>query len=220
MIQETLQRFLIWALPLLFAITIHEVAHGWVALKFGDRTAQMLGRLTLNPLKHIDLIGTVIVPAMLFFLGGFIFGWAKPVPITWENLKNQKRDMALVSLAGPIANLLMAIIWAFVAKLGEFLLPESYSFGLALSYMGQAGIIINMMLMILNLLPIPPLDGSRVVSSLLPGRLAYKYNLLAPFGIFILLGLIFLGVLSRIIAPLLYLSYGFFINVFHLTPVS
>ncbi len=199
---DFLQKVVIWSIPILFAVTVHEVAHGWVASKLGDPTAKMLGRLTLNPLKHIDLVGTIIVPLILLMLGGFIFGWAKPVPITWQNLKNPKRDTALVALAGPMANLLMALLWALITKLGLYLTPENI-FGLVLITMGSVGITINIVLMVLNLLPIPPLDGSRVVASVLPGRLAYRYNLLEPFGFFILLFLLATGVLGYIMYPII-----------------
>ena len=182
-----IQTIAIWALPILFAITVHEVAHGWVASKFGDPTAKMLGRLTLNPLKHIDLFGTIIVPIILLSLGGFIFGWAKPVPVDPKNLHHPKRDMAFVSIAGIIANFLMAIIWALFAKLGLFLASRGFHQLMPLIYMGQAGVSINLWLMIFNLLPIPPLDGSHIIMAFLPEKLAYKYAQLGRYGLVILL---------------------------------
>lgn len=187
-------------LPLLFAITVHELAHGWVAKKFGDPTAQRLGRLTLNPLKHIDPVGTVLVPGLLLLLGGFVFGWAKPVPVTWENLRHPKRDMAIVAAAGPAANLLMALFWAVIAWIGIHLGASSW-IGLPLQYMGLFGIEINAVFMILNLIPIPPLDGGRVAVGLLPGRLAWQLSRLEPFGFFILLALLASGMLGVLINP-------------------
>ena len=196
-----IQKVAVWSLPVLFAITVHEVAHGWVAKRLGDPTAMMMGRLTLNPLKHIDPVGTVVVPIILLMLGGFIFGWAKPVPVTWRNLRNPKRDMAIVALAGPIANLLMALIWALVVKIGMLTIATAPFIGQPLIYMGAAGIFINVALMVLNLLPLPPLDGGRVVSGLLPGPLSYKYDKIEPYGFFILLGLLATGILSSIMNP-------------------
>ncbi|MBI3546836.1 MAG: site-2 protease family protein [Gammaproteobacteria bacterium] len=191
-------------LPLLFAITVHEVAHGWVAKHFGDPTAQRLGRLTLNPLKHIDPIGTVLVPGLLLMLGGFIFGWAKPVPVTWENLRHPKRDMAIVAAAGPVSNLIMALFWAVIARIGEVLGPSSWA-GIPMQYMGQFGIEINAVFMILNLLPLPPLDGGRVAVGLLPGPWAWQLARLEQFGFFILLGLMMTGILGRVIGPPIHL---------------
>lgn len=188
-------------LPLIFAITVHEAAHGWVAKRLGDPTAQRLGRLTLNPIKHIDPVGTLLVPGLLLAVGGFIFGWAKPVPVTWENLRNPKRDMAIVAVAGPGANLIMALLWALIAKLGT-LLPASLSWAATpLVYMGQFGIVINAVLMVLNLLPVPPLDGGRVAVGLLPNRIGWQLARVEPFGFFVLLALLATGVLSRIIGP-------------------
>jgi Zn-dependent protease len=202
------QRVAVWALPILFAITVHEVAHGWVAKKLGDPTAMMLGRLTLNPIKHIDLIGTIVVPVALLLLGGFIFGWAKPVPVTWENLKNPKRDMALVAIAGPLANLMMAILWALVMKLG-FVLGGSFdSLVWPLIYMGGAGIVINVVLMLLNLLPIPPLDGGRVLAGILPGPWAWRLSRIEPYGFMIIVALLMTGMLGKILGPPLQLLQG------------
>jgi len=195
------QRIVVWIIPVLFAITVHEVAHGWVAKKLGDPTAMMLGRLTLNPLKHIDPIGTIVVPAAMLLLTGFVFGWAKPVPVTWGNLRNPKRDMALVAAAGPGANLLMAIFWALVIKLGLVLTASVPAAAPFLIASGVAGIFINAILMILNLLPLPPLDGGRVVSGLLPGRLAAKYDRIEPYGFLILVVLLVTPVLGMIIGP-------------------
>ncbi|MBF6056870.1 site-2 protease family protein [Thiomicrorhabdus heinhorstiae] len=194
-----IQTIAIWTLPVIFAITLHEVAHGWMANKLGDPTAKMLGRLTLNPLKHIDPIGTVVVPLVLLILGGFVFGWAKAVPVTMQNFKRPRKDMAWVAIAGPSANLLMAIGWAIVMKLGESLQYSLPEIGVFMAYTGMAGISINLILLVLNLIPIPPLDGSRVLSAFLSPKLAWQYNRLEPYGFFILLGLLFFGVLTPLL---------------------
>ncbi|MDH5547775.1 MAG: site-2 protease family protein [Gammaproteobacteria bacterium] len=205
-----IQSLAVWALPVLFAITVHEVAHGWVAKICGDPTAKMMGRLTLNPIKHIDPIGTLLVPGVLLALGGFLFGWAKPVPVTWENLRNKRRDVALVAAAGPGANLLMGIFWALMIKLA-IALGGNHSASLAypLLLMGQAGIVINVVLMVLNLLPIPPLDGGRVLSSLLPGPWAWKLSRIEPYGIIIVMVLLASGLLSTILATPVNLMQNF-----------
>ncbi len=198
---NTLQLLSVWVLPLLFAITLHEVAHGWTARYLGDTTAEQLGRLSLNPLKHIDPIGTVLVPAVLLLLGGFVFGWAKPVPIDVRRLHNPKRDMAIVALAGPMANLSMALAWAVTAKAGLLLHGQLDWVALPLIYMGQAGIAINLVLMILNLIPLPPLDGGRVLAGVLPDNLSLALGRIEPYGMFILLGLLAVGWLGRILSP-------------------
>ncbi|MBL4638101.1 MAG: site-2 protease family protein [Proteobacteria bacterium] len=213
-----IQKIIIWALPVLFAITAHEVAHGWVALKLGDRTAQMMGRLTLNPLKHIDPIGTLLVPGLLLVFGGFVFGWAKPVPITYENLRKPKSDMAWVALAGPMANLIMAAIWALVAKLALVALQSGIALGEPMLYMGVAGVLINTMLMVLNLLPLPPLDGGRILVSVLPGPLAWQVGRLEPYGFFILLALLYFGILSLMLWPLISGFIGLLAVIFNLPP--
>lgn len=208
-----MQLFAVWVLPLLFAITVHEVAHGWVAKLFGDRTAQMLGRLTLNPIKHIDPLGTILIPGILLMMGGFVFGWAKPVPVTAQNLRNPKKDMAFVAAAGPMANLLMAFLWALIIRLGTMLDDSMPAIGLPLIYMGSAGISINIFLMMLNLLPIPPLDGGRILASFLPGPLEWKLNRLEPYGFFILIGLIALGGLGLILGPPVYWLQKLFFSI-------
>lgn len=197
----TLQNIAIWAIPILFAVTVHEVAHGYIAGKLGDKTATLMGRITLNPLKHIDLLGTIIVPILFLIVGGFIFGWAKPVPVDWRNLRNPRRDMALVAMAGPGANLLMALFWGGIAKISAELYKMGFEPFKILAIMGAAGISINLMLMIINLIPIPPLDGSRVVSSLLTRNWSLNYDKLEPYGFMILVLLIFSGVLSMILSP-------------------
>ena len=204
-----IQKIIIWGVPVIFAITVHEVAHGWVALQFGDRTAQMMGRLTLNPIKHIDPLGTIIIPGVLLMAGGFIFGWAKPVPVTYQNLRKPKTDMAWVALAGPASNLLMAVLWAVVAKIGLMVFSSGFAMGEAMIYMAVAGIMINAMLMTLNLLPLPPLDGGRILVSLLPGPLAWQVGRLEPYGFFILVGLLYFGILTMILWPII----GIFINL-------
>jgi len=196
-----LEKIIVWAIPVVFAITVHEVAHGWVANYLGDPTAKSLGRLTLNPIKHIDPIGTVALPLILVYLGGFIFGWAKPVPVTWQNLRSPRRDMAIVAAAGPVANLIMMILWAVLAKV---LLTIDQTPGPLLQFvlvMCSIGIIINIILMVLNLLPLLPLDGGRVVTSLLPPRLAMLYSRLEPFGLIVILVLLVTGVLANILMP-------------------
>ena len=204
------QKIAVWIVPVLLAITVHEVAHGWVASKLGDKTAFMLGRLTLNPLKHVDPMGTILIPGLLLLLHtGFIFGYAKPVPVTWKNLRNPKRDMALVAAAGPAANLVMAIGWALLMRVG-LLLGEQ---GLALIYMGVAGISINTILMVLNLLPLPPLDGGRVLTGLLPGPWAYRLSRIEPYGFFILIALLVTGLLGLILWPLISLVMSLVVPV-------
>ncbi len=196
---EQIQQVLLIAIPLLFAITIHEVSHGFVALQFGDKTAKMMGRLTLNPIKHIDPVGTILVPFTLFMLSGFVFGWAKPVPVNPRNFSHLRLGTAVVAAAGPLSNLLMAFFWGAIMLFGIY--NQQTHIGLALAYMGKQGIFINIILMVLNFIPIPPLDGSRVVSSLLPGRMAYYYEQVEPYGFIILLILIITGLLSKILIP-------------------
>jgi len=195
------QQIAAWLLPVLLAITVHETAHGWLARRFGDRTAEMLGRLTLNPIKHIDPVGTILVPGIMLLLpGGFIFGWAKPVPVDWRNFRHPKRDMAWVALAGPVSNLLMAVAWALTARLALGLSAEN-PMALPLLFMGVAGMFINTLLMVLNLLPLPPLDGGRVLTGLLPGPYAYKFSRIEPYGFIILIALLVTGVLGVVLWP-------------------
>lgn len=199
-----IQQICIWALPVLFAVTVHEVAHGYVAKLRGDYTAAMLGRLTLNPIKHIDPVGTIVVPALLLVMGtGFLFGWAKPVPIGVNNLPHPRRDMALVAVAGPLSNLAMALFWGALLKLAVSMGGSGLWFGLL--YMGAAGIMINLVLMVLNLLPIPPLDGSRVLNGFLPESAARKVDQLEQYGLIIVVLLLVTGFLGKIMLPALVL---------------
>lgn len=194
-----IQTLVVWTPPVLLAVTLHEVAHGWMARELGDDTADRLGRLSFNPLKHVDPIGTVLVPGVLYVLAGIVFGWAKPVPVNWDKLRNPRRDMALVAVAGPLANVVMLLAWAAVAKLGL-----SYGQDYFVTT-GLAGIMINAVLIALNLLPVPPLDGSRVVSALLPHDLALQYGRIEPYGLIILLILIGSGALNRLMEPTMHL---------------
>ncbi len=206
-IEKIIYNIAVWALPVLFAITLHEVAHGWVANKLGDGTAKMLGRLTVNPLKHIDPIGTILIPlAMVIMQVGFVFGYAKPVPVNTRNLKNPKRDMAIVAIAGPLANLVMAIFWVFVYKFATAISDASIAKGVMA--MGQAGILINLVLFIFNLLPIPPLDGGRILSGIVPPSVSDMLDKIEPYGFFIVIGLLYFGVLNTILNPVI----GFFMQ--------
>jgi len=209
-----IQKIVAWVLPVLFAITVHETAHGWMALQLGDKTAMMLGRLTLNPLKHIDPLGTILIPGLMYMMAGFMFGWAKPVPITWQNLKQPKRDMVFVAVAGPASNLIMAMLWALAIRIGLALGDT----GLALVFMGVAGIFINCILMALNLLPLPPLDGGRVMTGLLPGPLAYRFSRIEPYGFFILVGLMVTGLLGVILWPVIEFFIGLMAGISGLEP--
>jgi Zn-dependent protease len=204
------QKIVVWIVPVIFAITVHEVAHGWVAKLCGDKTAWMLGRLTLNPIKHIDLIGTIIVPSLMLATTGFVFGWAKPIPVNSRNLKNPKSDMALVAIAGPVANFLMALGWVLFIRLAIFINIAEYS--MPMLYVGVAGIMINIVIGLLNLLPIPPLDGSRIVSWLLPRQWDRYYQYVERYGFFILIGLMMTNVLGDILgAPITMVKSFYFL---------
>jgi len=207
-----IQYFTISIIPVLLAITVHEAAHGYAAKHFGDKTAYFLGRITLNPIKHIDPVGTVVIPGMLLLLSApFLFGWAKPVPVNFSNLNNPKKDMMWVALAGPASNLLMAIIWAIILGLFK---SSGASYALFIIGMAQVGIMINLVLMLLNLLPIPPLDGGRMAVSLLPSPWSYKLASIERYGMFILIFLIVSGLLSAILLPLLRFFQGTLIGIF------
>lgn len=197
-----IQQVLVYAIPIVFAITIHEVAHGWIANNLGDPTARQLGRLTLNPIKHMDPIGTVVLPLLMVHLAGIPFGWAKPVPVDWRNLRQPRRDMAFVAVAGPAANLLMLFFWIFLLMLVNRSDSETYSAYL-LFEMAVIGIKINMVLIVLNLFPLPPLDGSRIFSAFLSPAWAIRYNKLEPWGLLILIALVFSGVLGAVLTPVM-----------------
>jgi len=205
----SLATIVLWAVPVVFAITLHEAAHGYVARRFGDQTAYMLGRVTLNPLKHIDPIGTIAVPGFLIAMSMltkaplFVFGWAKPVPVQFANLRNPKRDMLWVAAAGPMANFVMAIGWGFLLK---FVSPEGTTGETGFAEMAYAGVEVNLMLMALNLLPILPLDGGRIAVSLLPLRIASAYARLERYGFVVVIILLATGVLGQLMSPLLRLG--------------
>ncbi len=211
-----LQTILLYAIPLLFAITLHEVAHGWVASLCGDQTARMLGRLTLNPIKHIDPVGTILVPAIMFYFSGFIFGWAKPVPVNWSNLRNQRRSITLVALAGPMANFVMAFGWALIAKIGMLLGGDFLRTAQVLTTMGAIGLQVNLILMVLNLIPIPPLDGGRVLANWLPGKWSYQFQRIEPYGFLVLILLLSTGALGYIIFPFVQILQGLIMMMFGL----
>ena len=201
----TIQLIAIWILPVLLAVSLHEAAHAWMADRKGDSTARMLGRLTFNPFKHIDPIGTILVPTVMILLTGFAFGWAKPVPVDVRNLRNPKKDMMWVALAGPASNFIMAFMWAVFLYLSVLFHDSRSLLSLFLLYMPVAGIFINVILGVLNLLPIPPLDGGRIMVGLLPPRASLQYSKIEPYGFFIIIGLLVTGLLSYIIFPAIHL---------------
>ena len=196
----------IWALPVLLAITLHEAAHGYVARHFGDMTAHAQGRISLNPGRHIDLVGTIVVPLVILFLSGykFLFGWAKPVPVNYSALRKPRQHMAWVAAAGPASNLAQALIWAALLKLAV-IAPDNF-FAVPLRLMSEAGIVVNLVFMFLNLLPILPLDGGRILASLLPSRAAWQYAKLEPLGVPLLVILLLTNVLSVVLGPLVGVS--------------
>jgi Zn-dependent protease len=196
-----IQKLAINALPVIFAITLHEAAHGYVARHFGDQTAWQLGRVTANPLKHIDPIGTILIPLLLLLSHGPVFGWAKPVPVNFAKLRRPKQDMLWVAAAGPGANLVMALCWGALMKLAAVMPEHAYS--LAMHEMGMAGVVWNAMLMVLNLMPIPPLDGGRMMVSVLPPRAAFRFAQIERFGLVILLALLYFHILDLLLYPLI-----------------
>ncbi len=195
---DTAQRISVYVLPVIFAITVHEAAHGYAARHFGDMTAAAEGRISLNPLRHIDPVGTLLVPALTLLVGGILFGWAKPVPVNFSRLRHPKRDMLWVAAAGPGSNLVMALLWALAIKFSILLPPYA---GVPLALMGAAGIMINTVLMVLNLFPLPPLDGGRIAVSLLPQPWAWRFSRIEPYGFIILIVLMFTHILGAILWP-------------------
>jgi Zn-dependent protease len=219
---KLIQAIAIYALPVIFAITLHEAAHGYVAKRLGDLTAYAAGRVSLNPLRHIDPIGTIALPLVLLALsklfgtGGILFGWAKPVPVNFGNLRHPKRDMLWVAAAGPLSNLAMAVIWGAVLKI-SVALPGTY-FALPLALMGAAGVFVNVIFMVLNLLPLPPLDGGRILVSVLPHRIAYNVARVEPYGFFVIIALLAAGVLGAILGPPIRLTVLLIETVLGLAP--
>ncbi|MDD5299825.1 MAG: site-2 protease family protein [Gallionella sp.] len=204
-VEQLIQTITLAAIPILFAITLHEAAHGYVARHFGDMTAYQQGRISLNPLRHIDPVGTVLFPLLTLWLGGILFGWAKPVPVNFGALRRPKQDMLWVAIAGPASNLFMALGWAFLYKMAT-LFSGNY-FSEPLMGMAEWGIRINVVLMVLNMLPLPPLDGGRVAVSMLPHRQAYQLAKIEPYGMFILIFLAITPVLSLVLSPLVNLAF-------------
>lgn len=205
-ISQLAQALAIYAIPVLFAITLHEAAHGYVARHFGDMTAHAQGRISLNPARHIDILGTIVVPLVILYLSGykFLFGWAKPVPVNYSALRKPRQHMAWVAAAGPGANLVMALVWALLLKIAV-LVPQG-TFSGFLGLMAQAGILVNLVFMVLNLLPILPLDGGRILASLLPSRAAWQYAKLEPWGLPLLVLLLLTNVLNVVLEPLVGVS--------------
>jgi Zn-dependent protease len=200
--EDTIRTIAVYALPVLFAITLHEAAHAYAAKYFGDNTAYSQGRMSLNPLVHVDIWGTIVIPIVMFLFSGFVFGYAKPVPVEFGRLRNPKRDMAWVSLAGPLANFIMAVLWLILGVLLVFFqVGEEFPHKVA-----QAGIVTNLLIMAFNLLPIPPLDGGRVVTAMLPHRAAYAFARIEPYGFFVVLALVMLKVVGYWLTPVMALG--------------
>ena len=213
-LEHTVRLIALYAIPGIFAITLHEAAHGYAARHFGDLTAYQAGRITLNPIRHIDLMGTIIIPVLILIAseGKYAFGWAKPVPVNFDRLRNPKRDMLWVAAAGPGANLLMAILWACVIKAMLGIPPNTFTEPVVL--MARGGVIVNAVLLVLNLLPLPPLDGGRIAVSLLPPKLAYRFARVEPFGLLIVLVLMLLGVLGKVMWPFIAGFIGLLASLF------
>ena len=211
---STLYTIAVWAVPVLLAITLHEAAHGWMANKLGDPTAKALGRISLNPIRHIDPIGTIVLPITLLILSGFVIGWAKPVPVDMRYFKQPIVDMAVVALAGPASNFLMACCWAMVLFVGKLMHSPGDAFALYLMKAGDAGILINLILMVLNLLPIPPLDGGRIVAGVMPPQMAVSYMRIEPYGMWIVILLLVSGILGKILWPMVLFFKAIITTVF------
>lgn len=203
-LNEIIQAISVYALPVIFAVTLHEAAHAYAAKYFGDTTAYAAGRMSMNPLRHIDPIGTIVLPVLMYIFTPFVFGYAKPVPIDFSKLRNPKKQMAWVAFAGPMANFAMALGWmVFAILLGAFGIEETFPRKVA-----QAGVFVNVLMFVFNLLPIPPLDGGRIMTSILPHRLAYRYARVEPYGFFIVLGLLFFNLLNYWFAPMAAVTGG------------
>jgi Zn-dependent protease len=201
---EIIQALAVYALPVIFAVTLHEAAHAYAAKYFGDNTAYAAGRMSMNPLRHIDPFGTILLPALMFAFTPFVFGYAKPVPIDFNRLRNPKKQMVWVALAGPAANFVMAFGWLLLAiLLGATHVSESYPHAVA-----RAGVFVNILMFVFNLLPIPPLDGGRILTGLLPHRYAYKFAKIEPYGFFIVIGLIMTKMLNYWFVPMIALTDG------------
>ena len=206
--------FLLAVLPVLLAITVHEAAHGYAARHYGDRTAEMMGRLTLNPIKHIDPVGTILVPALMFMFTPFLFGWAKPVPINTRNFKDTRMGMRMVAIAGPLSNLVMCFGWALAMVASQWV-PESFQE--AMQTMSRYGIIINAVLFVLNMLPILPLDGGRFVDTFLPARASMQFQKIEPYGMWVIILLLVTGLLSKIMYPfisMILMAVQYFMGLF------
>jgi len=199
----TIQKITIWVLPVLLAVSLHEAAHAWMADKKGDPTSRLMGRLTFNPLKHIDPIGTILVPTLMIVFTGFAFGWAKPVPVDARNLKDPKKDMMWVAMAGPASNFIMAVLWAIFLNISVMFVDSRSTMSLFFLLMPVAGITINVILGVLNLLPIPPLDGGRIMAGMLSPRASLQYSKIEPYGFFIIIAMMLTGLLSYIIFPVI-----------------
>ena len=212
---STLYTIAVWAVPVLLGITLHEAAHGWVANKLGDPTAKALGRISLNPIRHIDPIGTVVLPLTLLMLSGFVIGWAKPVPVDMRYFKQPLLDMAVVALAGPASNFIMACGWGLIAGIATAVYTPGSEVAAYFIAVGKAGVTINLILMVLNLLPIPPLDGGRVVAGVLPPQIAVPFMKIEPYGLFVVIFLLVTGILGKILWPMVLFFTALIKMVFH-----